>query len=260
MLELKVDKADLENTLSGITKGARRTKRLVALGGVSQSVIDEALPIDDQEAREKAMWKAMSAAMREESEEVIMRQAQRTGGGESSDFSAYMLSKRAQVAARGGMSPNPIGQVGGFRSPSEAGMPGPRSATHTSEGSRPASNNGYAAGFGQPGGPSYPTSSAALPTELYSSTDYPHVPPQGEPQGHDMSFLGAQVAGGGFNQRNNSSLRQGALMPLSSPTVDVEGVGRMVRGKDEKLYYTDESPSTSPTNATAKKMDLMPRQ
>lgn len=263
LLELKVDKADLENTLSGITKGARRNKRLVALGGVSNSVIDEALPIDDQEARDKAMWKSLSAAMRDESEEVIMRAAQRAGGGESSDFSAFMLSKRAQGAARGGMSPNPAGPHGGFRSPSEGGVPGPRSTTHTAEGSRPASNNGYAAGFGQPGGPSYPTSSAGLGSELYSRTDYPHVPPQqGEAGavGHDMTFLGAQVAGGGFNQRNNSSLRQGALMPLTSQTVDVDGVGMMVRGENGKMYLTDETPSTSPTTATAKKMDLMPRQ
>jgi hypothetical protein len=75
-----------------------------------------------------------------------------------------------------------------------------------------------------------------------------------------MTFLGAQVAGGGFNQRNNSSLRQGALMPLTSQTVDVDGVGMMVRGENGKMYLTDETPSTSPTTATAKKMDLMPRQ
>ena len=60
-----------------------------------------------------------------------------------------------------------------------------------------------------------------------------------------MSFLGAQVAGGGFNQRNNSSLRQGPLKGLGAPSSieDVEGLGLMLKGADSKLYYTDTTSS-----------------
>ena len=316
LLELKVDKADLETTLSSLTKGAKRNKRLAALGGVSGTVIDEALPIEDSAARDQAMWKSLSDAMKDESDEVILRAAQRAGGGgggggvaDSSDFSAYILSKRAQAASRGGMSPNPSGTPGAYRNPSEGGRPGPNQHGDGSA-QRPASNNGYAAAFGQPGGPSYPTSlqaslaSVPSPEAFGQHPEYPHVPPsrtqaqtqtqtqaqaqaqgqqyqqqqqhqqqqqqQQQQPGHDMSFLGAQVAGGGFNQRNTSALRSGPLAPLStSPVEDVDGVGRMVRGADSKLYYTDEMPSpssTSPTAAaaaaatsTAKKIDLVPR-
>lgn len=269
LLELKVDKADLESTLSGISKGARRNKRLAALGGVSNNVIDEALPIEDTNAaaRDRAMWKSLSDAMKDESEEVILRAAQKAGGGDSSDFSAYILSKKAHAAGRSTMTPNPAGTPGGFRSPSENGRPGP------SQNNRPPSNNGYAAGFGQPGGPSYPTdlantSMASMPADLYGRSEYPHVPPKSnnvsqeqKEATHDMSFLGAQVAGGGFNQRNNSSLRQGQLKPMGSAVEDVDGVGKMVRGGDNKLYYTDSDPTlTSPTAASSKKIDLIQRQ
>lgn len=267
LLELKVDKADLEHTLSGIAKGNRKNKRLAALGGVSSHVIDEALPIEDANAvaRDKAMWKSLSDAMQDESDELILRAAQKAqAAGESSDFSAYMLSKKAQAAGnRGTMSPNPAGTPGSFRPPSENGRAGPQS--------RPGSNSGYAAAYGQPGGPSFPTSQD-LNRSVTSMTDYaggkveyPHVPPTASNQAgehvQDMSFLGGKMAGGGFNERNNTSLRTGPLRALGSPVEDVDGIGMMVRGDDGKFYMTDSSPATSPTAAASnKKLDLLPRQ
>ena len=233
LLELKVDKADLEHTLSGITKGNRKHKRLAALGGVPTHVIDEALPMEDANAvaRDKAMWKNLSEAMKDESEELILRAAQKAQASESSDFSAYMLSKKAQAAGnKGVMSPNPAGVPGSFRPPSESGRPGPQNQ------SRPSSTAGYAAGYGQPGGPSYQTSpdlgARSVSSVEYGKTtsEYPHVPPNKSNQVgehvQDMSFLGGQMAGGGFNQRNNSQLRQGPLMALGSPVEEVEGIGR----------------------------------
>ena len=329
LLELKVDKADLETTLSSLAKGAKRSKRLAALGGVGANgpTRDEALPMEDTAARDRAMWKTLSDSMRDESDEVILRAAQRaaannsggTGGVDSSDFGAYVLSKRAHAASRGAMSPNPAGSPGAFRQPSESGRPGPNQhpqsdvANGLSHGhNRPSSSNhnGYAAAFGQPGGPSYPSiqhgsvSSVPLATDYPLHSEYPHVPPSrpnGDPststnQGrsesphsphgqphpqHDMGFLGGKMAGGGFNTRNAAGLRSGPLAPMSSTggqVEDIEGVGRMLRGGDNKLYYTDSDPTATATSsagsavvsatvaagagatATAKKIDLLPRQ
>ena len=318
LLELKVDKADLETTLSSLAKGAKRNKRLAALGGVGANgpIMDEALPMEDTAARERAMWKSLSDSMRDESDEVIVRAAQRAaannsggmGGMDSNDFGAYVLSKRAHAISRGAMSPNPSGTPGAFRQPSEGGRPGPSQQPQSDVSSgmghgpgRPASsnNNGYAAAFGQPGGPSFhpSVSSAPLAADYPLHSEYPHVPParpnadpssnnQGSPESpngqphpqHDMSFLGGKMAGGGFNTRN-ATLRSGPLAPMLSTggqVEDVEGVGRMLRGGDNRLYYTDSdptvtsgsavatvtaasSPAGATATATARKIDLLPR-
>ena len=84
------------------------------------------------------------------------------------------------------------------------------------------------------------------------------------------------MAGGGFNTRN-ATLRSGPLAPMLSTggqVEDVEGVGRTLRGGDNRLYYTDSDPTvtsgsavatvtaaSSPAGATAtaRKIDLLPR-
>ena len=72
----------------------------------------------------------------------------------------------------------------------------------------------------------------------------------------DMSFIGGQVAGGGFNQRSGTSLRQGPIKSLmeSQPTSKLEevtGLGVMVKGEDKKFYITDDANGDNIDPATA---------
>ena len=257
-LELKVDKADFEVQLQNALKGSKRSKKLSALGGVSNSIIDEALQmtntaVPESALRDKAMWKGLAEAMKDESEEAIMRAAAKAQQQQhaahisvsaSSDFGAYILAKKAQAFGKAATSmtlPSNAPVPGTFRHPTEGGRPG--GPSHASNGSdnRPSTNQGYAAAYGQPGGPSYPSGSngSLNAADVYNqANEYPHVPPTTfdpnfdntgqEGKVPDMTFLGGQVAGGGYNQRQGTSLRQGALKPLGAPTggvEDVEGLG-----------------------------------
>lgn len=273
LLELKVDREEFEQKLQNKLRGDKRNKRLAALGQ-TPSVVDEAgssefndannnLQVSDI-ARDKAMWKNIAENMRDESEEAILRAAYKAhtaGGGNTNDFSAFVLSKKAQKAGKAVSVMNlPNNTIpGNLRSSTEAGRAGGidlGSRPTTSE--RPHSQGGYVAGVGQPGGRS----------DLYKDTSYPHVPPEGgsneskldqrQNQEHvqDMSFIGGQVAGGGFNQRSGTSLRQGPIKSLmeSQPTSKLEevtGLGVMVKGEDKKFYITDDANGDNIDPATA---------
>jgi hypothetical protein len=143
---------------------------------------------------------------------------------------------------------------------------------------RPSSTHGYAGGMGQPGGP----------TDLYAnpSSPYPHVPPNNQRDGKaeekgsdfgtggppyiqaggqgtipdhvpDMTYIGGQTAGGGFNTRGTGGLAHGQMKSLmetqpTSPLKQVQGLGVVVQGEDANYYKTDhqhgESKQEPPTS------------
>jgi len=283
-LALKVDREEFESQLSSAMKGSKRSKKLAALGQTQGAVVDEALLMSSMHGpsggsgldmppsavqRDKAMWKNIASSMKDESEEAILRaayKAHQAGGGNTSEFSSFVLSKKAQSSTKQVSAVNlPSNQhPGGFRQNSEQGHAGgaahhgavgfnlsrPGTADYP-ENNRPPSQGGYAAPHGHPGGPS----------ELY-----PHVPPQGaeanfRPEGpnqehvQDMTFLGAPVAGGGFNERNGGGLKHAQMKTLMSSqpksTLEpVSGLGVMAKGVDNKFYVTDDV--QSPQHAAAK--------
>lgn len=293
-LALKVDREEFETQLSSAMKGSKRNKKLAALGQTQHSVVDEAMLMPpgggggggpemppNAAQRDKAMWKNIASSMKDESEEAILRAAYKAhtaGGGNTSEFSSFVLSKKAQSSTKSASVMNlPNNQhPGAFRQPTEQGIAGggagsgaagfnlsrPTTADYPGQGGapdeRPLSQGGYAAPHGHPGGPS----------ELYSGggPNYPHVPPAGaeanfRPEGpnqehvQDMSFLGAQVSGGGFNERNGGGLKQAPMKTLmsSQPKTLVEpvsGLGVMAKGVDNKFYVTDDV--QSPQHAAAK--------
>jgi hypothetical protein len=283
LLELKVDKQEFETALSSMSKGNKRGKRLTALGPSAAPVLDEAfgtqsVPMGGNTShydnnnladlsRDKEMWKNIANSMKDESEEAILRAAYKAhtaGGGNNSEFSAFVLSKKAQASTKNisTMSLPNHSIPGSFRKNSEQGNAGGvnlGSRPGTSD--RPQSNHGYAGDVGQPGGPSdlYKNNGSIVET---SKQHYPHVPPEGteilkqkefhpEDSGEhiqDMAFIGAPVAGGGFNQRDGGGLKNAQMKTLmgSQPNSTVEpvtGLGVMVKGEDNKFYITDDRTS-----------------
>ncbi len=272
MMALKVDREEFEAQLNMLAKGNKRSKKLAALGHLQSSVVDEAMINGDPPTsgldgagasvnRDKAMWKNIASAMKDESEEAILRaayKAHQAGGGNTSEFSAFVLSKKGQASSKGVSIMNlpNNSQPGAFRMPTEQGQaggfnlsrPGTADYPHLD---RPVSQGGYVGMPGQPGGPG----------ELY-----PHVPPQGpEPHFHpegpnqehvqDMSFLGAPVAGGGFNERSGGGLKHAQMKTLmasqpKSVLEPVTGLGVMVKGVDSKYYVSDDV--SSPQHHIAK--------
>jgi len=290
-LALKVDREEFESQLSSAVKGNKRSKKLTALGQAQGAVVDEAMLMTSMPhggggggggeyppsavQRDKAMWKNLASSMRDESEEAILRaayKAHQAGGGNPSEFSSFVLSKKAQSSTKAVSIMNlPNNQYpGALRQNSEQGLAG--GAAHSNVGfnlSRPGtadypennrspSQGGHAAPQGHPGGPSDVRSSTAA--------NYPHVPPQGaeanfHPEGpnqehvHDMTFLGAPVAGGGFNERTGGGLKHAQMKTLMSlqprSTLEpVSGLGVMAKGVDNKFYVTDDL--QSPQHAASK--------
>ena len=213
LLQLKVDKIEFESQLNSLSKGNKRSKKLAALG-IQPSVIDEMDNANgnnqaamDHAAlmRDKAMWKNIADSMKDESEEMILRAAYKAhaasrqpenGNGDgTSDFSAYILSKKVSNSSKnvskmslpntdhsGGLLQNTEGGQSGGVALSQRQFP-TDSQTMPNQGNqfdlsrpttsdRPSSTHGYTGGMGQPGGP----------TDLYAnaSSPYPHVPPNNQ--------------------------------------------------------------------------------
>lgn len=220
--------------------------------------------------KDKDMWKNLSKSMKDEAEEAILRSAYKAhtmGGGNASEFSAFILSKKAQGSKKSNQSmslPN-HSQPGAFRQSTEQGISGgnfnlsrPHTADNSPPGNRPPSQGGYAAPAGHPGGPSelYPNVPVP-PGQHQQQADHPFRP-EGEnaPDNmQDMSFLGAQVAGGGFNQRDGGGLKHAPMKSLmsSQPISTIEpvtGLGVMVKGINDQYYVTDDC--HSPQHKAAK--------
>ncbi len=266
MLAAKVDRVEFENQLQSALKGSKKSRRLAALGQNTSSVQDDANvnrggpelhPNPQDVMRDKQMWKGIAETLKDESEEAILKAAYKAhtaGGGNTSDFSAFVLSKKAQTASKAvdKMSLSSTGTVPGqFRGNSEGGRPG---------GARGA------VGSVTPQGDinlSRPTTSdrasdmdSADRTTMardvqFPSTDFPSAPLPPNQGEHlpDMSFIGAQMAGGGFNQRSEG-LASGSLKPLldnqekgnlepvaGHATGEFKGELKL-EGEEEKLYDT----------------------
>jgi hypothetical protein len=250
MMGLKVDKLEFEQQLQSMLKGSKKNKRLAALGQNMSSVHDEANlggrpeqslhPHPQDVMRDKQMWKGIAENLKDESEEAILRAAYKAhtaGGGNTSDFSAFVLSKKAQNANKNidKMSlPSQSAQPGGFKGNSEAGQaskgnysPANFDLSRPTTSERPGSNQ-------QAGG----TVGGGAGVDVYNTQQagFPSAPfPPNQPEEHipDMSFIGAQVAGGGFNQREGG-LAHGTMKPLldSQPTGDLAAVeGREIKYK-----------------------------
>ena len=112
MLAAKVDRVEFENQLQSALKGSKKSRRLAALGQNMSSVQDDAnISQDGPEVhphprdvmRDKQVWKGIAESLKDESEEAILRAAYKAhtaGGGNTSDFSAFVLSKKAQTASK----------------------------------------------------------------------------------------------------------------------------------------------------------------
>lgn len=280
LMALKVDRSEFEEQLQSMLKSNKKNKRLAALGQNMSSVHDEGAttraggpeeqgrlhPHPQDVMRDKQMWKGIAENLKDESEEAILRAAYKAhtaGGGNTSDFSAFVLSKKAQNAGKNvdKMSlPSQGATPGGFRGNSEAGKPaqGNYNANNfdlsrptTSE--RPDSTSNNPAGGGGPGG--------TLDTYGGGKTDYPAAPfPPNQPQEHlpDMSFIGAPVAGGGFNQRDGGGLAHAPLRALNDASeskgelAPVEGAKAEIKYKMEGAATTDAPTAVSKPISTKK--------
>lgn len=278
LMALKVDRSEFEEQLQSMLKSNKKNKRLAALGQNMSSVHDEGAttraggpeeqgrlhPHPQDVMRDKQMWKGIAENLKDESEEAILRAAYKAhtaGGGNTSDFSAFVLSKKAQNAGKNvdKMSlPSQGATPGGFRGNSEAGKPaqGNYNANNfdlsrptTSE--RPDSTSNNPAGG--PGG--------GLDTYGGGKTDYPAAPfPPNQPQEHlpDMSFIGAPVAGGGFNQRDGGGLAHAPLRALNDASeskgelAPVEGAKAEIKYKMEGAATTDAPTAVSKPISTKK--------
>ena len=265
MMAGKVDRSEFEQQMQAALKGGKKSRRLAALGQNTGSIVDDAnvsgpeqaiFPRPNDVMRDKAIWKGIADSLKDESEEAILRAAYKAhtaGGGNTSDFSAFVLSKKAQSASKSvdKMSvPTTGSKPGQFKGNSEQGRPG---------------NAGFGGGQGsmgtQPGefNLSRPTTSdrqerggSASSDMKYGATEYPvaPLPPNQGEHLPDMSFIGAQMAGGGFNQRAEG-LAHASLKPLldhqaqgSLETVEGHATGEFkggelkLEGKEEEKHPT----------------------
>lgn len=267
LLELKVDKDDFDNQVQSVVKGAKK-KKLTALvnpmsslpmsddiGGLSE--LPTPLMTADAGERDKAMWKGIADAMKEESETAVTRSASRSqtptnfahrpeidnnnnnninnlnnssSNNSNGQFAAYIQSKRAQQNGKGLTTISfPSNQnPGAFRAPSEAGRPGGLLASASQSTILPS--NSIAS-----------LSNSYLDViNSHQANNFPMVPPDGEIRPNsaeigvmshspiDTSFLTGRVAGGGFNLKSGSLQKAGTLKNATSfadNSVDLEASG-----------------------------------
>ncbi len=266
MLAAKVDRVEFENQLQSALKGSKKSRRLAALGQNS-SVQDDANlnqggpelhPHPADVMRDKQMWKGIADNLKDESEEAILRAAYKAhtaGGGNTSDFSAFVLSKKAQTASKAvdKMSLPSTGTIPGqFKGNSEAGRPGaatgPPGDTVTTQAdinlSRPTTSD-------RPNSKSAKGGGVLTQDVQFPSTDFPSAPLPPNQGEHlpDMSFIGAQMAGGGFNQRAEGlataplkplldNQEMGDLMPVAGRSTGEFKGELKLDGAEEKQFDT----------------------
>lgn len=300
-LELKVDKAAFEVSLQQLEKKSKKRSKLSSMtdyenyaqsasmlgmqGGsniISQSAdsrqmqqlqqydmnsrggdrtspnLEEYL---DNSNKDAAMWKGITNALKDESEQAINRASGNNLRNNSIDssnsaekngqsFGAVKGKKVTVTASRTSahFPSNNQGAPGSFRVASEGNRPG----NQVDHSGRQVDNN---------------------------SQQQQHIPGQipieyieGMPQGGngvqpDLSYLGAPMAGGGFNRRGGgvASKSHQSLKPIGIETdEDIEGNGLLVKGRDGHLYYSDDPTSHAenqqgyqqPPQANAKKLAL----
>ena len=263
MFALKVDRTEFEEQLQSMLKSSKKNKRLAALGQNLSSVQDEAVggpedqrlhPHPQDVMRDKQMWKGIAENLKDESEEAILRAAYKAhtaGGGNTSDFSAFVLSKKAQNAGKAVDKmalPSQAATPGGFRGNSESGKPAQGNYNSNNfDLSRPTTSDRPGTGganldAGANGGPN-----GSLDMYGGVKTDYPAAPfPPNQPQEHlpDMSFIGAQVAGGGFNQRDGGGLSHAPLKALNDAS-ESKGDLNPVEGRKADVQYKFEGAAAS---------------